>query len=278
MSVTTSSSFRAIALATALGMSSALAPNAMAGDYRSDRYAPIVAPDVVYSYAIVGGMDAVKHAYEGYLGAIVALNQDLDKDGVLFRVLGARGFYEYDSGPFNFDGDYWQGDIMVGYQFIRDGISFATFVGVDFQKHDISPFDPLNSMQGSETGFKVAVDIETERHIPSPVYFALRGAYSTAFDTYYALGRVGMNFGRFAIGPEAMLLGDDSGDAQRIGIFGLTDISLGGPTVGTLSLSVGYQFVDNAGDYWGRNFGEEGVYGTLSFSMAFGETRAEPLK
>lgn len=260
---------RAAVLSLLVGTFSATYFKAEASDLES-----VSVPDAVYSHAIVGGLDAAKKATEGYLGVIAAFNGDLDRDGSLFRGLGTYGYYR-DVG-INFadiNDNFLQGDVMLGYQVISDGVTIAGYVGADFQDHDLSPDDPAVPLRGSEAGFKVALDIETERNKQRPIYAALYGAYSTAFDSYSVVGRGGLNMGRLAIGPEGMLLGDVSGDAQRLGVFALTDVSLGGPTIGTLSASVGYQFVDNADSLY--NFGEEGVYGTLQFTMAFGSARQE---
>lgn len=263
---------RAVILGLLVGIWPVTYSNAEAGDFE-----PLKAPDAVYSYAIVGGVDAVKDATEGYLGVITALNRDLDRDGFLFRALGTYGFYKNVGLNFaDVDDNFVQGDVMLGYQVIRNGVTIAGYIGADFQNHDLSPDDPGVPLRGNETGFKVALDIETERYKQAPYYYALQGAYSTAFDTYSVVGRAGLNMGRIAIGPEGMLLGDASGDAQRLGMFALTDVSLGGPTIGTLSASVGYQFVSN--DDAPYSFGEEGVYGTLQFTMAFGEGRRQSYK
>ena len=234
--------------------------------------------DLVYPYVIFSGIDIVKDAREGYLGGMVALNGDLDRDGFLVRILGTLGTFEYNDTVTNFDGDYWQGDLMLGYQLVRNGVTYAALAGVDFQDYKLSPDDPTSKLRGSETGFKVALDIGTERYYKRPFYAATRASYSTAFDTYYALGRLGVNIDRFAIGPEVWALGDKSGDAGRVGAFVLTDISLGPSSVGMLSFSGGYQFVDNANDPYNDNFGEEGGYATVKFTMAFGESRSAPLK
>jgi len=266
---------KAAVLGSVLGLSSMAGGSAIAGGYGAD---PANVPDAVYSYAVVGGVDVVSKATEGYLGSIFAFNGDLDKDGLLFRSIGTYGFYkDVGNNVIGVDDRYWQSDVMLGYQIVRNGVTVAGYAGVDFQRHRLSPDDPSAVLRGTETGFKVALDIETERHNQSRMYFAAQGAYSTVFDTYYALGRIGLNMGRIAIGPEAMLLGDESGDARRIGGFALTTISLGGATTGTLSGSVGYQFVDNANST-GSNFGEEGVYGTLQFTMAFGTMRQQSYK
>ncbi len=226
---------------------------------------------VVYGYAVVAGFDRVDKATEGYVGSIFAFNRDLDRDGLLFRSISTYGFYkEVGNYVAGVDDRFWQGDAMIGYQFVRNGVTVAGYAGIDYQRHKLSPDDTSVKLRGSETGFKAVVEIETERNSQRGVYLAAEGAYSTAFDNYYALGRVGLNMGRIAIGPEGMFLGDESGDARRLGGFILSSLSLGETTAGTVSASVGYQFVDNANSTVGSNFGEEGVYATLQFTMAFG--------
>ena len=95
---------------------------------------------------------------------------------------------------------------------------------------------------------------------------ALNGSYSTAFDTYYVLGRVGRTFGRFTVGPEAWALGDITGDAQRLGAFLSMEIPMG-HTTGTLTFSAGRQFGDEL--LAGKGF-DDGAYGTVNFRMPFG--------
>ena len=234
--------------------------------------------DTTYSTVAISGVDVSRNADYYYSGIYYALNRDLSRDGFLVRVLGVRGFYEYDRGPFGpfdnvgIDANYWVGDAMIGYQWVRGGVDVSALIGVEYQDHNLSfPGDPDNPLQGSEVGFKVAADIESNGNDNSPWYFALGGSYSTAFDSYYALGRIGHKFGRFTIGPEAWALGDVSGDAQRLGGFVAFEVKLG-DTLGNISFSAGHQFADgDENDGFlegGRNF-SEGGYATAKFSLAF---------
>lgn len=264
----------AIGLAGALTAAVAIAPASAGGGSQ-------LAPDATYSTVIASGGEVARSASEGYLGFYHALNRDLDRDGFIVRLLGTRGFYDYRDGSDKFEGKYWQGDAMIGYQWVRGGIDIATYVGVDFQNYKVTPDDPFNKLRGSEAGFKVAVDIESNGNFNSPAYVAIAGSYSTAFDSYYALGRLGYTFGRVVIGPEAWLLGDETGDAQRLGGFLKFDIPLGGAALGSLALSAGYQFVSDTSSNnfgGGSRFGEEGAYGTLQFQVALGRENAAPLK
>lgn len=258
-------------LSSAVVLSPALSTAASAGDYYG------AGGDPIYSFVTVSGGDFAKDAAEGYLGLFYALNRNLDSDGFIIRVLGTRGFYDYDVAGVEIDAKYWQGDVMLGYQWVRGGIDVGVYLGVDFQDHDLSPDDPFNKLRGSETGFKVAFDLESNGNSGSPLYMALRASYSTAFDTYYSIGRIGYDFGRVTIGPEVWLLGDASGDAQRVGGFIMFDDLFGAMPAGNISFSGGYQFTDEGAN--GKGFGEEGAYATVKFRMAFGrEDRAAPLK
>jgi hypothetical protein len=225
-------------------------------------------PEMTYPLVTISGLDVTKNAYESYSGLFYALNGDLNRDGFVLRLLGTMGAYDYRNGGTKFDADYWQGDAMIGYQWVRGGVDVAVYVGVDYQHHKIEPYDPANDLRGAETGFKVAGDITTNHMSTSPLYFHLGGSYSTAFDTYYGLARVGHKFGHVTIGPEGWVLGDLSGDAQRLGAFLSFDIPISPSMFGTLAVSAGYQFGSGDG-FGGRNF-DDGMYGTLEFRIAYG--------
>lgn len=221
-----------------------------------------------YPFATFSGTDISEDNYESYFGVVYALNGDLDKDGFILRSMFTYGDFDYVRGVTDTDGDYWQGDLLLGYQIIRDAVNYHLLIGVDYQDYDLTPADPSNPINGDEVGFKVAGGIETERYRESPVYAILRGSYSTSFDTYYALGRLGRELrDDWVLGVEGWAFGDESGDAQRVGAFLMHDIKFGS-NVGTVSVSGGYQFTDE-GDY-NSGIGEEGAYGTLKFTMAYG--------
>lgn len=255
--------------------------------------APAVAGDgyghgnnVVFPVAIVSGADVTKRTQDGYLGLYAALNGNLDRDGVIVRVLGSHSRFDYSYGSAhshygmggagygvlgNVDGRGWQGDAMIGYQWIRNGFEFSAMVGVDHQSYKLSPDDVFSRLRGTETGFKAVLDLETSSSNKGPLYMALRGAYSTAFDTYYGLARVGYKRDRFAFGPEFWAIGDVSGDAMRVGGFMLFDIPFSATRVGQLSFSAGYQFADNNDRRTGFGKGfEDGAYGTMKFNIALG--------
>jgi cellulose biosynthesis protein BcsS len=235
--------------------------------------------ETVYSHMIFSGGEVVKNSWESYTGTIIALNRDLSKEGVLIRFMGSYGRYEYDTTS-SFDGRMWQGDAMIGYQWVRDRVDAGVYVGVDVINHKIKPFDPNNPVSGHETGFKVAADIETksiEHNLP--YYFALEGSYSTAFDTYYAIGRVGLNRNNVIFGVEGWVLGDETGNAQRLGGFVMWERNLRPDLLAEVTLSGGYQFVnDDDNKICGSFFGSEGAYANVNVAFKFGDRRYRPLK
>jgi Cellulose biosynthesis protein BcsS len=240
----------------------------------------VVQDDTVYSRMTYSGLDFSKNSWDSTSGAIFALNRDMSRDGVMLRFQGAYGQYDYDTAPTR-DVDLWQGDVMIGYQWVRDRVEFALYAGVDVIDHDISPDDTSNPVRGTKTGFKTAGYIESRTtDVNLPYYFLLDGAYSTAFDTYYALGRLGLNRNGTIFGVEGWLLGDEDWDAQRLGGFVQFERNLRSDLMAQLTLSAGYQFADSGASCTGRcGSDSEGAYATVNLSLFFGDhRRREPLK
>ena len=79
---------------------------------------------------------------------------------------------------------------------------------------------------------------------------------------------------------EGWLLGDESGDAQRLGAFLTFDRQLRSDLLAEITISAGYQFTDDELNLLcGSFFGSEGAYATLNVSFFFGgERRHDPLK
>jgi hypothetical protein len=283
----------ALALAATLGVGAALSMPAQAADLGGSKggYSPYVDAngDVVYSLVTVSGGEITNGAWESYSGAYFSFNRDFNRDGFFGRIYGSYGSYE-DSTAFTFegdpgrlhvDGDYWTGDLMLGYMWVRGGMDISLMLGAEYQERKSTVMGFVAGLpvgfgfrdKDHEWGLKVGASIETNGNDNRPIYFALEGTYSTAFESYYALGRLGYDFGRFTFGPEVWALGDDSGDAQRVGGFLKVEIPFG-TTYSTIIGSGGYQFANEgiAGE-----FGAEGAYATVELRTAFGESRA-PLK
>lgn len=216
------------------------------------------------SSVVFSGIDFADDSIAAYTGIIVAANRDLGKDGVLFRAVGVNAQFEYETGPDVIDGDGWFLDAMIGYQFLRTGYRIAGYIGVEYQDYDLTPNDPGNSVNGDEVGFKVVGEFETDA--TSRLYLGALASYSTAFDTYWARGRVGLRHEDWIFGVEGGGSGNEGYDVQRIG--GFVDVPLPmGPLEGRLSGYLGHQFADE-GDEFGLG-GGEGLYGGVGYSFAF---------
>ena len=230
---------------------------------------PAPGPDR-YWLASFSGVDVSPDAYYAYHGAIAALNRDLSKDGVVVRVFAGYGRYEYEESSVpggNVDGDLKQFDAMLGYKVSMAGFFATVYAGVDYQDHRLRPADPTNRVSGSETGFKIAGDLESDREKVGP-YLGLDGNYSTAFDSYWARARVGYSTGRVVFGPEGVLLGSEGYDGYRIGGFVSFATKLNPWVPLELTLSAGHQHI-NDDDIGGGSSGGSGMYGSVNFSFVF---------
>lgn len=226
------------------------------------------------SWVVFSGYDIVKDANYSYQGAIVALNGDLGRDGVMLRVYGSQVNYDFKNGDVPTTGNGWQADAMIGYKVNRGRFWAAAYIGVDYQNFDITPDDKSAGARGSEVGFKVAADMATLRS-EGPLYIGLNGEYSTAFETYWARGRVGYNVpGRVTFGPEFIAMGNVDFDATRVGGFVTFDINLTPKVPLEITLSAGHQFSGNSDNNGtssstGGLGGSEGTYGSITVVSVF---------
>jgi hypothetical protein len=213
-----------------------------------------------------GGVDVVTGATYTFDGVIVAFNRDISKDGWALRAYGSRVDFDQDPG----DGRGWQGDLMLGYLFNRGAFSGGVYLGADYQNYKLSPDDPTTSVRGTEWGFKVAGDVATSDD--RPLYFALAGSYSTAFDSYWSRVRVGHNRNHVIYGIEGSAFGNEDFDAQRLGAFLTFQVPLRPSTPLEVTLAAGHQFANDSksGSTTSTSTGGgEGTYGSVVFSMPF---------
>lgn len=231
----------------------------------SDPASSYPSPDAK-AWVFFSGFDTIKNASYLFNGAILALNRDLGKDGFVLRAYGGHTDYQYSNGTAGIvDGDAWQGDVMLGYKIGRDRWWAAAYIGVDYQSHQLTPDDLTNLVRGSATGFKVAADMATLRD-QSPLYFSASGNYSTAFDSYWARGRIGANLQRVTFGPEVIALGNKGFDATRVGGFVTFDLPLTRSNIFEVTASAGRQ---SLGSNSGGASGGEGTYVGVSVSTVF---------
>lgn len=232
----------------------------------------------IYSTYVDGELNFAKSAADLSTTVTTAVNRDIDKDGFLLRAEGTLSLYTYSDVPTNIDGVQWEGSALVGYQIVRDKVSYSAFVGVDYQSFTLTPPDTGNPVRGDRAGVIFAAEAETDEE--KSFYGDLRGSYSTAFNTYFVRGRVGWKLGggevsnRIAVGPEVSASGNNDFNSQGVGAFVYLPVKYDKHAIGYLIAAAGYQWVEGAGAFAGTSGvpatrGEEGAYATLSFNVSF---------
>jgi len=232
------------------------AGGAIAADQAVVYKAPAAAEKIEYGNLYFGFDWTSHHSLAGYMGVLYA-PQGMDKSGIRLSAFGLGGEYRYHGDPGEtFKGRFVSADALVGWSHVFNNGAFTLQVGANYQDHRVRPFDPNNSVQGAKTGFKVQADVwvnPTERTL----VYAL-GSYSTAFDTYYTVGRLGYDFWGKGVffGPEVGGLGNDRTDQFRVGGH-MTGLMIG---PGKLTLSTGWMRERDEGSGWYAT-------GTLDFSF-----------
>ena len=206
------------------------------------------------------GIDVSKDVWSLYSGGIYALNGDLTRNGLVARTFGYYADYEYSAGGDDFDGKDRALDAMIGYLHYFGNFSAIGYLGMEVRDIDQKPEDIDNKVRGTETGFKVALELETEGD--GPFYFSLDSSYSTAFDSFYGQLRVGANRNGIKFGPEGHIYSDEGDVTSRVGAFVSMPFKFA-TLPAELEFSGGYQFVEDnggAGTEEGSVRGGEGGY------------------
>lgn len=221
--------------------------------------APRVAVAPVPWLNVFGGFAVDESGYFGDAGAVIALNRNLNQDGVLFRIRGGAGHYEYHrTTTFEQSVSYQVGEAMVGYQTMVGNTRLTGYVGVNVEHHDNS--DPLAKVAGTKWGIKGQGEIYTQ--LSPDLYFLALGTLSSAWTSYFAMAKVGYRIAPgISVGPEVAALGNDRFDAVRVGPFIAWDV---GPAA-QIILSGGYSWDTN------RNALDDhsGAYGTVHLRALF---------
>jgi opacity protein-like surface antigen len=208
--------------------------------------APPVAAEKIEYGNLYFGLDWTSHrSLVGYMGVLYAPN-GMEQSGLRLSAFGLTGRYRYQGDTEAFRGKFVSADALVGWSNVFNNGALTLAVGVNYQDHSVMPFDPSNSVQGSKTGFKVQGDLWVNP-TPKTLVFLL-GSYSTAFDTYYAIGRFGYDVagtGAF-VGPEVGGQGNDRTDQFRLGAH-VSGISLG---TAKLGVSGGWMHERGEGGGW----------------------------
>lgn len=219
-----------------------------------------------YKVVTINGIDISKDAWAYYNYSAFALNGDFARDGLLFRSLGLWSEYSYSDGgtpSTEYDVEDRSLDLMIGYQKHFDRFTAAVYLGYEIRDVEVNPNDLTKDVRGTVNGFKIAAEIETE--YGAAFYGAADGSYSTVFDTYTGEVRLGVNTGRFIIGPEASIYSDEEDRLTRVGGFVKIPFAISPTKAAEVTVNGGYQFADDDSS----TSASEGAYGGLAFKLAF---------
>jgi opacity protein-like surface antigen len=233
--------------------------------YKLDRGGPLLGGESDGNIKVIsyGGVDVAKDIWTVFSGSLFALNGDFTRNGFVARTFGWYSNYEYDGLTLGeVDADDRAVDAMLGYLYYHGTTSIIGYVGMEIRDVDLSPDDLDNPVRETETGFKVALEIESGDE--SPFYYAFDTSYSTAFDTYYGNLRLGWNRNGTKFGPEGEIWSEEGDVTSRLGAFVVLPFNLRPTLPAEISVSGGYQWVEDddngGGDGFGGHRGGEGAY------------------
>lgn len=249
-----------------LGRSEVLNPGSEIDDTQGPKY---------ISYA---GVDGAKDAWAFYTGALAKLNGGFNTNGFILRSEGIIADYDYRASGAVFTPDPDASapagtkidardrslDVMLGYQWVQDRWSAAAYIGYEVRDVHLRPNDMDNSVRGTDSGLKVAFEVETDDTSDDRFYGSFETSYSMAFDSYWAQGRLGYNFQKMLgaesviFGPAASVLDDDGDVATRVGAFTTLRYQVTPNIPMRLTFDLGHQFVNGNGE---SRSGGEGLYG-----------------
>ncbi|MDJ0514555.1 MAG: cellulose biosynthesis protein BcsS [Methyloceanibacter sp.] len=175
---------------------------------------------------VFSGVETGSNYTTVYAGCGYAFGKGFDAPGWRVRAVGAWGAYHYD-GALSEGSDYrsttFNGQVaflaaQVGYQFNQGRTIAKAFIGMEAVDQAVRPFDPSNSVQGTELGLRLT--LETWTDISDRWFLSADGAYGTAFQEYWQLTRIGYRLGSIlSVGVEGGVLGNQEYDAARGGGF-----------------------------------------------------------
>jgi hypothetical protein len=171
------------------------------------------------SLLLFSGVDLWRNAAFAHDGLLWAPAGE-DNDGVVVKAMVSDGAYRYRAGALGgaeVTGWMYGAAIMPGLQFKRYDVTVRVFVGVDYQVHRISMFDPGNSLQGSHAGIRAAVELWTE---PTQETMITASATISSIGASYAARIAGgwRVFDCCYLGPEAIAFGTPDYSQLRFGI------------------------------------------------------------
>jgi hypothetical protein len=161
--------------------------------------------------------EATTEDYYFGLGVIIPLPGYMLGHGWVQRYWIDRYTYSYQSGVGQIDAGVWGAEGMLGYQASKSRLYGAAYIGLRYANTDLSPDDPGNEARGGQLRLRGQLEGTAE--------FSERwrgegiAAYTFGLNGYWTRARLlrSLSESRF-IGPELILQGDPTYNAQKIGI------------------------------------------------------------
>lgn len=199
------------------------------------------------THLLFSGVDAWRNGGFAY-GGFVWAPQGLEQGGFALKAISGTGRYSYFSAPLEITGRNFMVALMPGWHVTLGRSEVTFFVGLDAQRHRLTPHDPANLVRGTHLGLRAEIDYWSE-----PVTgMMLNGsaAATTINGGYWTRAALGWRLFDWAwIGPEVAALGDASYRQARVGAH------VTGFRTGPLEWSAGLGFVedsDNRSGAYGR--------------------------
>ncbi len=208
---------------------------------------------------IFAGFSAGEDNNYGFVGAVHAVNGDINKDGVLLRVSAGQGKYNYAtvaSTTNSVDGTITSSDLMLGYQDYFSKGHVTLYLGGNYDNYYLSPDDVNNHVIGGKAGAKGQLEFAYD--VAKDVALNHITSYSTAFHSYWTRTDIALDCGHFAVGPEFIFLGNDAFNQQRQGLA-ITKMNF---TYFEAAISGGY--MKSSG-----KAGDDGYYATIFLAKKF---------
>jgi hypothetical protein len=173
------------------------------------------------------GFGGTNNWYGGWAGFNYAFNHNVWSDGLLFRVEGGGGHYDYTNGtlfngvPVGFvNATYGQGAVMLGWRKVVPGLGQNTTVTgyVGAEVNDQNNPDPTAAVRGTKWGIKLLGEIYSRLNATSDFYG--QASFGSAFDSWYVMARPGfllppmISGTELWIGPDMSFFGIGQGFAH----------------------------------------------------------------
>ena len=228
--------------------------SALAQDWFNPFTPPLDNPTIM----VFGGLTATPTSVFGYAGGVTGFGADLWSDGYRVRVQAGAGTYEHEiTGAKNKNIPFISAEAMIGYSHGFGNARMTGYLGVHVENHNNK--NPGADIDGTDLGIKGQAELWLP--LSDKAHIVASGSLSSVHTSYYTTARAMRRISdRFAIGPEAVVMGSRYYDQIRFGLAGEAWL---GKTLLVLS----------AGHGWSNSNGliseAEGIYGNAHLNIGF---------